>query len=150
MAYYEQLQGKFDEMMAEQDQLLSSIKAKEQRIGEIGLLIKYTSVYQEYEPVYEQYRRSSDKEKFLRGRESQIISFEITAKAFKEMDVQKLPDVAAQKKETDALIAENQQEYATYQKIKNQARELDTIKRNVDLLLSVPKKQEREKNQDWG
>ena len=135
-------------MIAEQDRLLSSIKSKEQRIGEIGLLIKHVSAYREYRPVYEQYRKSSDKEKFLRGQESQIILFESAAKALKQMGVQKLPDVAALKKEMNSLTAEKQQEYGEYQKIKVQAKELDTIKRNVDQFLSVPPKEEREKNQE--
>lgn len=148
IAYYEQLQGKVDEVIAEQDRLLSSIKSKEQRIGEIGLLIKHVSAYREYRPVYEQYRKSSDKEKFLRDQESQIILFESAAKALKQMGVQKLPDVAALKKEMNSLTAEKQQEYGEYQKIKVQAKELDTIKRNVDQFLSVPPKEEREKNQE--
>ena len=150
ITHYEQLQGKVDEVMAEQDRLLSSIKTKEQRIGEIGLLIKHVSAYRENRPVYERYRKSSDKEKFLRGQERQIILFESAAKALKQMGVQKLPDIAAIKKEMDSLTAEKQQEYGTYQKIKVQAKELDTIKRNVDQLLSVPQKEEREKNQERG
>ena len=150
ITHYEQLQGKVDEVMAEQDRLLSSIKVKEQRIGEIGLLIKHVSAYREHRPLYEQYRKSSDKEKFLRGQESQIILFESAAKALKQMGVQKLPNVAALKKEMDSLTAEKQQEYGEYQKIRVQAKELDTIKRNVDQLLSVPPKEEREKNQERG
>ena len=150
ITHYEQLQGKVDEVMAEQDRLLSSIKEKEHRIGEIGLLIKHVSAYRENRPIYERYRKSSDKEKFLRGQESQIILFESAAKALKQMGVQKLPDIAAIKKEMDSLTAEKQQEYGTYQKIKVQAKELDTIKRNVDQLLSVPSKEEREKNQERG
>lgn len=150
ITHYEQLQGKVDEVMAEQDRLLSSIKTKEQRIGEIGLLIKHVSAYRENRPVYERYRKSSDKEKFLRGQESQIILFESAAKALKQMGVQKLPNVAALKKEMDSLTAEKQQEYGEYQKIRVQAKELDTIKRNVDQLLSVPPKEEKEKNQERG
>ena len=48
ISQYEQLQGKFDEAMVAQDTLLSSIKEKEQRIAQIGLLIKHTSTYWEY------------------------------------------------------------------------------------------------------
>ena len=46
--------------------------------------------------------------------------------------------------------AEKQQEYGTYQKIKVQVKELDTIKRNVDQFLSAPQKEEREKNKERG
>lgn len=150
ITHYEQLQGKVDEVMAGQNRLLSSIKAKEQRIGEIALLIKHVSAYREYRPIYERYRKSSDKEKFLRGQENQIILFESAAKSLKQMGVQKLPDISTLKKEMDSLTAEKQQEYGDYQKIRTQARELETIKRNVDQLLAVPQKEEREKNQERG
>ena len=92
--------------MTSQDRLLSSMKAKEQRIAEIGLLIKHTSTYREYKPVYDRYRKSADKEKFLRGQESKIILFESAAKALKQMGVQKLPDTAALKQEMTALTEE--------------------------------------------
>ena len=58
--------------------------------------------------------------------------------------------IAALKKEMDSLTAEKQQEYGTYQKIKVQVKELDTIKRNVDQFLSAPQKEEREKNKERG
>lgn len=125
-------------MMAEQNRLLSSVKDKEQRIAEIGLLIKHTSTYREHKPVYERYKKSADKEKFLRGQESSIILFEAAARALKQMGVQKLPDTAALQKERDTLMAEKQKDYTEYQKIRKQAKEMETIKRNVDSLLSIP------------
>ena len=145
---YEQLQGKFDEVMAEQDRLLSSVKEKEQRMAEMGLLLKHTATYREYRPVYERYKKSSDKEKFLRGQESKIILFEAAVKALKQMGVQKLPDTVSLKKELDSLTAERQSDYAEYQKIRVQAREIETIKRNVDSLLSMPAKEEKENKQE--
>lgn len=143
ITHYEQLQGKLDEVITTQNQLLSSIKEKEQRIADIGLLIKHTAAYREYKPVYERYKKSSDKEKFLRGQESKIILFEAAARALKQMGVQKLPDTAALQTERDTLTAEKQKEYGKYQKIRSQAKEMDTIKRNVDSLLSVPKQEEK-------
>ena len=138
ITHYEQLRGKLDEVVTDQDRLLSSIKEKEQRIADISLLIKHTAAYREYKPVYERYKKSSDKEKFLRGQESKIIVFEAAARALKQMGVQKLPDTAALQAERDTLTAEKQKEYGEYQKIHSQAKEVDTIKRNVDSLLAVP------------
>lgn len=143
ITHYEQLQGKLDEVVTDQDRLLSSIKEKEQRIADIGLLIKHTAAYREYKPIYERYKKSSDKEKFLRGQESKIILFEAAARALKQMGVQKLPDTAALQVERDTLTREKQKEYGEYQKIRAQAKEMDTIKRNVDSLLSVPKQEEK-------
>lgn len=134
ITHYEQLQGKLDEVITSQDRLLSSIKDKEQRIADIGLLIKHTTAYREYKPIYERYKKSSDKEKFLRGQESKIILFEAAARALKQMGVQKLPDTAALQAERDTLTVEKQKEYGEYQKIRSLAKEMDTIKRNVDSL----------------
>lgn len=49
-----------------------------------------------------------------------------------------------------SIKAKEQREYEEYKNIRIQARELDTIKRNVDQLLSVPPKEERGKNQERG
>ena len=97
-----------------------------------------------YKPVYDRYRKSTDKEKFLRGQESKIILFESAAKALKQMGVQKLPDTVALKQEMAALTEEKKQEYSQYQQIRTQAREMETIKKNVDSLLSAPDKSQRE------
>ena len=150
ISQYGQLQGKFDEVMTSQDRLLSSMKAKEQRIAEIGLLIKHTSTYREYKPVYDRYQKSEDKEKFLRGQESKIILFESAVKALKQMGVQKLPDTAALKQEMAALTGERKQEYSQSHQSRIQEREIETIKKNVDSLLSAPKQNEKEKNQERG
>lgn len=148
ITHYEQLQGKLDEVVAVQDRLLSSIKEKEQRIADIGLMIKHTTAYREYKPIYERYKKSSDKEKFLRGQESKIIVFEASARALKQKGVQKLPDTTALQAERDSLTREKQKKYGEYQKIRSQVKEMDTIKRNVDSLLSVPQRVESEKNQE--
>ena len=66
------------------------------------------------------------------------------------MGVQKLPDTAALKQEMAALTEEKKQEYSQYQQIRTQAREMETIKQNVDSLLSAPKQSEKEKNQERG
>lgn len=134
--------------MAEQDRLLSSVKDKEQRIAEIGLLIKHTSTYREHKPVYERYKKSADKEKFLRGQESSIILFEAAARALKQMGVQKLPDTAALQKERDTLTLEKQKEYGEYRKTHSQVKEMDTIKRNVDEILHTKIRHVQEKKKE--
>ena len=64
------------------------------------------------------------------------------------MEVQKLLDISALQKEMDTLKLEKQQEYAKYQEVRTQARELETIKRNVDSLLSAPQKSEKKKERE--
>ena len=47
-------------------------------------------IYRQLKPIYEEYKKSRDKEKYLRGHESEIILFEAAARALKEIgDIRK-------------------------------------------------------------
>lgn len=78
-------------------------KEVEQRMSDLSLLIKHTTTYRQLKPIYEEYKKSRDKEKYLRGHESEIILFEAAAKALREMQIKKLPDLAALRKEYSSL-----------------------------------------------
>lgn len=75
------------------------------------------------------------KKKFLRGQKSKIILFKNAAKALKQMGIQKLPDTATLQAEREILVEKKQKEYGEYQKICSQAKEINTIKQNVDKIL---------------
>lgn len=140
---YEQLEDKAAETLAAQDKLLSAIKSTEQRISDLGLLIKHTANYRELKPLYDRYKKSNDKEKFLRGQEDKIILFEAAIKSLKQMGVERLPSIAELKKELIVANATKETLYTDYLKIKSEAKELNTVKRNVDSLLSDPKQDKK-------
>ena len=54
---------------------------------ELALLIKHTTTYKGLKPLYSEYKKSRDKEKYLRGREREIILFEASAWALKAAGV---------------------------------------------------------------
>jgi len=143
---YEELEEKAVSTAAASDKLLASIKATENCIADLALLMKHADTYRKLKPVYDGYRKSSDKEKFLRGHESDIILFEASARALKEMKIDKLPSAEKMKAEHDVLAAEKETLYAEYKTARQEAREYGVIKQNVDSLLSVPKEQDREKS----
>ena len=142
---YEGLEERAAATSASADKLLASIKATENRTADLTLLIKHATTYRKLKPVYDSYRKSSDKEKFLRGHESDIILFEASARAIKEMGMEKLPSAEKMKTEHDTLTAEKERLYFEYKTARQEAREYSTIKQNVDSLLSVPKEREQEK-----
>ena len=142
---YEELEEKATTTAAKSDKLLASVKTTESRMADLAVLMKHAATYRELKPVYDRYRKSSDKEKFLRGHESDIILFEASARALKEMQIDKLPSAEKMAAEHDALAADKEKLYAEYKAARLEAREYSTIKQNVDSLLSVPKEQEREK-----
>lgn len=142
---YEVLKEKTMVVVANSDRLLASIKTTESRMADLALLMKHADTYRKLKPIYDRYRKSSDKEKFLRGHESDIILFEASAKALKGMKIEKLPLAENMKAEHSALAAEKENLYTEYKVARKEAAEFNVIKQNVDSLLSVPKEQDREK-----
>ena len=63
----EALDRRLAELNAAVDASLASIKAVEGRIAELNLIFKYATTYRKCRPIYTRYRKSDDKEKFLRG-----------------------------------------------------------------------------------
>ena len=132
---YEALDRSLAELNATVDASLASIKAVEARIAELNLIAKYVATYRKCRPVYNRYRKSDDKEKFLRGHESEIILFEAAARELKRLGAVPLPVAENLEAELSELTARKGTLYAQYTAAKRQAKEYDTIKRNLDILL---------------
>jgi len=132
---YEALDRRLAELNATVDASLASIKAVEGRIAELNLIAKYSATYRKCRPVYNRYRKSDDKEKFLRGHESEIILFEAAARELKRLGAVPLPVAENLEAELSELTARKGTLYAQYTAARRQAKEYDTIKRNLDILL---------------
>ena len=92
------------------------------------------------------YKKSRDKEKYLRGRECEIILFEASARALKAAGIgDKLPDLAKLREEYSRLSEEKDRLYAEYGSLKKRMREYDAVKQNIDSILSPNRVQEQDK-----
>ncbi len=147
---YDELAQKATALNENAASTLSAIKQTEQRMTDLSLLMKNATTYRKLKPVYDSYRKSADKEKFLRGHESDIILFETAAKAIREKKLDRLPAFQTMKAEYDALSAEKEKLYADYQKARDEAKEYNIIKQNVDSILAVPKETEQKRDQERG
>ena len=132
---YEALDCRLVELNAAVDASLASIKAVEARIAELNLIAKYAATYRKCRPVYNRYRKSDDKEKFLRGHESEIILFEAAARELKRLGAVPLPAAEKLEGELSELTVQKGTLYAQFTASKRQVKEYDTIKRNLDILL---------------
>ena len=141
---YSDLESKIADILAAHDAAAKAVKEVEQRMSDLSLLMKHTTTYRQIKPIYEEYKKSPDKEKYLRGHESQIILFEAAAKALKEMQIKKLPNLAALRKEYDSLNDKKAALYEDYRKAKKQMQEYGVIKKNVDSILYPSKSRTRE------
>ena len=146
IARYTDLQQKIAELQDGQEQTAAALKTVERRLSDMALLIKHIETYRELRPLYDEYKKSRDKEKYLRGHESEIILFEAAAKALKKAGVSsKLPDSAKLKADYQRLAAEKDRLYSEYGKLKKQLRESDAVKQNGDSILSPAQQREQEK-----
>ena len=134
---YEALGNRLAELNAVVDDSLASIKAVETRIAELNLIAKYAATYRKCRPVYNRYRKSDDKEKFLRGHESEIILFEAAARELKRLGAVPLPTAEKLEAELKELTARKGTLYAQYTAAKQRAKEYDTVRRNLDILLPL-------------
>ena len=132
---YEALDCRLAELNTAVDDSLASIKAVEGRIAELNLIAKYAATYRKCRPIYNRYRKSEDKEKFLRGHESEIILFEAAARELKRLGAVPMPVTERLEAELSELTVRKGTLYAQYTAAKRQAKEYDTIKRNLGILL---------------
>ena len=84
----------------------------------------------------------------MRGHESEIILFEAAARELKKMGAVPLPSTESTKTELAALAAKKDTLLAEYRAARSQAQEYETIKKNVEALLSVPKEQEQQRRHE--
>ena len=139
---YEELESKLAALTSTRDTSLASIKEAESRIADLALIDKYATTYRKYKPLYDKYKRSPDKEKFLRGHESTIILFEAAARELKRLGAVPIPSADRVEAELAELAVRKDTLYAGYNASKQQLREMETIKQNIDSLLPVQKEQE--------
>lgn len=140
---YEELESKLAALTGIRDASLAAIKETESRIADLSLIGKYAATYRKYKPIYDKYKRSPDKEKFLRGHESKIILFEAAARELKRLNAVPLPSADRINAELAELTASKERLYAEYTTAKQQLREFETIKQNIDSLIPPQKEQER-------
>ena len=145
---YTELEARLAAVTGQRDSTHASLKETEDRIAELSLVMKHADTYRRLKPLYEQYRHSRDKEKFLRGHESGIIIFEAAARELKKLGAAPLPSAERMEKELSELTARKEALLAGYRAARSEAREYETIRQNVDALLSVPKEQEQQRRHE--
>ena len=136
---YEELVERCDAVAAASIRARENLRDTEQQIADLALLGKQIDTYRKLKPVYDRYKASKDKEKFLRGFESEIILFEAAAREIRYAGLTKLPSSEKLKAELDGLVARKTALQTEFRKIQREEKEYDTIQQNVDALLERTK-----------
>lgn len=96
---YEELESKVAAVSVCRDTAHAEIKRIKNRAAELSLVMKHAATYRQLKPLYDRYCKSGDKEKFLRGHESEIILFEAAARELKRLGAVPLPTTESMKKD---------------------------------------------------
>ena len=138
---YEELAERCDAVVAASIRTRENLRDTEQRIADLALLGKQIDTYRKLKPVYDRYKASKDKEKFLRGFESEIILFEAAAREIKKAGLARLPSAEKLKVELDGLSARKTALQAELRKVQREEKAYDTLRQNVEALLEKPREQ---------
>ena len=143
---YGELESRLAAITEKRDTAHASMKETEARIAELSLVMKQAGTYRRLKPLYDRYRQSKDKEKIMRGHESGIILFEAAARELKKLGAVPVPSAERMEKELAALTAKKDSLLTEYRTARSEAQEYETIKQNVDALLSIPNEHEQKKS----
>ena len=146
---YEELLDRCESASASVAQLKADLRDTGAKVDELTLKMKHVATYRQLKPIYDRYKASRDKEKFLRGHESEIILFEAAARECKRLGAVPLPATERMQAEMDELNARKAVLKADLQKAQCDERDYAAIQRNVEDFLSPPQpEQERKQNME--
>lgn len=142
---YADLEAKVEDIHSSYDRTGKELKGVEVRLREIQPLIKNIGNYQRLKPVYEAYQKAKDKTAFRAKHEAELVIFEAAKSTLLAVQGDgKLPSLKALQAEQERLTEEQQRLYDERAKLKKEAKQIDTIKANVDSYLSPTASKDRE------
>jgi len=122
------------------------IKEVEQRLKTIAEDIKNIDNYRKHKPVADKLESVVFKEKFRREHESELIIFTAAEKYLKKrFGGEKAPLIKDLRAEQKKLYAEKDRLYNSYNSAKSEIKELDTVMKNVDMILGKDKEKSVQK-----
>ena len=141
---YADLEAKAEDIHSSYDRISKELKGVEARLREIQPLIKNIGNYQRLKPVNEAYQKAKDKTAFRAKHEAELVIFEAAKSTLLAVQGDgKLPSMKALQAEQERLTEEQQRLYDERAKLKKEAKQIDTIKANVDSYLRPIASQEQ-------
>ena len=134
---YADLEKKVEDVHSSYDRIGKELKGVEARLREVQPLIKNISNYQRLKPVYDASQKAKDKPGFKAKHEAELVIFEAARSTLLAMQGdEKLPSLKTLQAEQAQLFEEQERLYAERNRFKKEAKQIETIKSNVDTFLS--------------
>ena len=122
------------------------IKEIEQRLKTIAEDIQNIDNYRKHKPVADKLESVVFKERYRKEHESELIIFTAAEKYLKKrFGDEKTPLIKELRAEQKKLYAEKDKLYSSYNSAKSEIRELDTVMKNVDMILGENKEKSVQK-----
>ncbi len=138
---YDELAAKARDVTAVFGEISERQKALEARLAEITELKKHIINYSKTKEIYTQYRQSGYSKKFFEEHREEITLHKAAKDAFSKING-KIPTIRELNQEYEQVLREKKKTYAEYRKARQEAKDYQTAKYNVDQFL---KKEEQEK-----
>ena len=134
---YADLEKKVEDVHSSYDRIGKELKGVEARLREVQPLIKNISNYQRLKPVYDAFQKAKDKPGFKAKHEAELVIFEAARSTLLAMQGdEKLPSLKTLQAEQAQLFEEQERLYAERNRFKIEAKQIETIKSNVDTFLA--------------
>lgn len=134
---YADLEKRVEDVHSSYDRTGKELKGVEARLREVQPLIKNISNYQRLKPVYDAFQKAKDKPGFKAKHEAELVIFEAARSTLLAMQGdEKLPSLKTLQAEQAQLFEEQERLYAERNRFKKEAKQIETIKSNVDTFLS--------------
>lgn len=142
---YADLEKKAADIHSSFDRTGEELRRVESRLREVQPLIKNIGNYQRLKPVFDAYMKAKDKAAFRSAHEAELVIFEAAKSNLLAIQGEgKLPSLKSLQAEQKRLQEEQQRLYDERARLKKEAKQIDTIKANVDDFLSPTSEQERQ------
>lgn len=138
---YDELVAKAKDVSAIFGEITERQKALEARLAEIVELKKHIINYSKTKDIYVQYRKCGYSKKFFEEHREEITLHKAAKEAFSKIQG-KIPSIRELNQEYSEALSEKKKTYAEYRKARQEMKDYQTAKYNVDQFL---KKEEQEK-----
>ena len=135
---YESLKQITDSSADRMTELGASIKEKEKRLGEIRALKTHIINYAKTREVYVEYRKSGYSIKFFEAHREELALHKAAKEFFTQSGLEKLPTVKQLNQEFYEILQVKKEEYAEYRKLKDELREYQIARKNMEIVLDIP------------
>ena len=132
-----ELQKRTNDVTSKYHELSDEIKSAEARLKEIVELKTQIINFARTREVYAAYKKSGYSKDFLAEHETEILLHKAAKKAFDDLKLQKLPTIKSLNDEFAELVNHKKSLYAEYSSARDEMRELQIHKSNVDKILGI-------------